>query len=121
MEVLSHLTQNLQLNVLMQKSSELLTNVLRRSLNFWNQNATQLKGRSCNEVTVCRLAEDLLEKESINLPQIIKILGERPFPMKQAIKDYLSEIENREKQEAEQAAKDAAEDQQEDAASQETK
>ena len=42
-----------------------------------------------------RLAEVLLEKESINLPQIIKVLGERPFPMKESLKDYLQEITKR--------------------------
>jgi hypothetical protein len=41
------------------------------------------------------LAELLLEKESINLPQIIKVLGERPFPMKESLKDYLQEITKR--------------------------
>ena len=49
---------------------------------------------------VFRLAELLLAKESINLPQIITVLGERPFPMKEALKDYLREIESRDKLEA---------------------
>ena len=35
------------------------------------------------------LAEELLEHESINLPQIIKVLGDRPFPMKESLKEYL--------------------------------
>jgi len=39
------------------------------------------------------LAEVLLEKESINLPTIMKILGERPFPMKESLKAYLMELE----------------------------
>lgn len=47
----------------------------------------------------CRLAEELLAKESINLPQIIKVLGERPFPMKESLKEYLQELEQRQKQE----------------------
>ena len=46
-------------------------------------------------INLFRLAESLLEHESINLPQIIKVLGERPFEMKESIKDYLREIENR--------------------------
>jgi hypothetical protein len=46
-----------------------------------------------------KLAETLLEKETLNLPQIIEILGERPFPMKETMKDYLVEIEERQKQE----------------------
>ena len=41
------------------------------------------------------LAMELLEKESINLPQIMKILGERPYPLKESIKEYLEELEKR--------------------------
>lgn len=52
----------------------------------------------------CRLAEELLAKESINLPQIIKVLGERPFPMKESLKEYLMELETRQRQEAEREA-----------------
>jgi len=43
------------------------------------------------------LAEELLVHESMNLPKIIKVLGERPFPMKESMKEYLQELENREK------------------------
>lgn len=39
------------------------------------------------------LAKELLEKETINLPQIIKILGDRPFAMKENLKVYLEELE----------------------------
>ncbi len=49
---------------------------------------------------ITNLAERLLEKESISLPQIIEVLGDRPFEMKQSIKDYLSEIVSRQAQEA---------------------
>lgn len=35
------------------------------------------------------LAEELLAKESIGLPDIIKILGDRPFPMKETVREYL--------------------------------
>ena len=41
------------------------------------------------------LAEELLKHESINLPQIINVLGDRPYPLKESIKDYLEELENR--------------------------
>ena len=47
-----------------------------------------------------RLAELLLEKESINLPMIMKVLGERPFPMKESLKEYLTELEARQEVEA---------------------
>ena len=46
------------------------------------------------------LAERLLDKESINLPEIISVIGDRPFPMKESIKNYLSEMRAREQNEA---------------------
>ena len=52
------------------------------------------------------LSEKLLEQESINLPTIIEVLGERPFPMKESLKDYLRELEAR-KESEERAAFDA--------------
>ena len=42
-----------------------------------------------------KLAEALLEKESINLPEIMKVLGDRPYPLKESIKEYLEELEKR--------------------------
>lgn len=42
-----------------------------------------------------KLAEELLEHESINLPQIMKVLGDRPYPLKETIKDYLEELNKR--------------------------
>jgi hypothetical protein len=35
------------------------------------------------------LAEELLAKESIGLPDIVRILGDRPFPMKESVREYL--------------------------------
>lgn len=51
------------------------------------------------------LAEELLEKESLNLPMIIKILGDRPFEMKESVRDYLNELNTRAVKE-EEAKKD---------------
>ena len=50
----------------------------------------------------------LLEKETVNLPQIIEVLGERPFEMKESIKEYLSEIKQREQEQKEVEAAEAA-------------
>lgn len=36
-----------------------------------------------------RLAEQLLEKETLSLPDIVEILGPRPFEMKESLKEYL--------------------------------
>jgi len=44
-----------------------------------------------------RLANELLEKETLDLLDIVRILGERPFPMTESIKDYMKEIEIRKK------------------------
>ena len=56
-----------------------------------------------------RLAEELLAKESINLPSIIKVLGDRPFPMKESLKEYLVELESRSQKEAQRDAQEKAE------------
>jgi|LauGreDrversion4_2_1035121.scaffolds.fasta_scaffold91201_2 hypothetical protein len=48
-----------------------------------------LKGKLMICVTFYSLAEELLAKESIGLPDIIKILGDRPYPMKETVKEYL--------------------------------
>lgn len=42
-----------------------------------------------------KLAERLLEKETISLPDIVEILGQRPFPMKSTLLDYLEELKER--------------------------
>lgn len=41
------------------------------------------------------MAEELLAKESINLPDIVRILGDRPFPLKESIRQYLEELKTR--------------------------
>ena len=51
-----------------------------------------------------RLAQRLLEKETLSLPDIVNVLGPRPYPHKQSILDYLEELRDREKKE-EMAAK----------------
>lgn len=38
------------------------------------------------------LAEELLAKESITLPDLLRILGERPYPLKESIREYLQEL-----------------------------
>ena len=47
------------------------------------------------------LAETLLAKETISLPDIVDILGDRPYPMKESVKEYLEEMINRRKKENE--------------------
>lgn len=55
------------------------------------------------------LAEELLSKESIGLPDIIRILGNRPFPMKESVREYLEEmLERKDKEDKEAAAETPA-------------
>ena len=47
-------------------------------------------------IMICdRMAEELLEKESLTLPDLVRILGDRPFPLKESIREYLQELEER--------------------------
>jgi hypothetical protein len=41
------------------------------------------------------LAERLLEKETLSLPDIVEVLGPRPFDMKDSLKEYLTELRER--------------------------
>ena len=41
------------------------------------------------------LGDTLLEKETINLPQIIEILGERPYGLNESAEKYLTEMVRR--------------------------
>lgn len=43
------------------------------------------------------LAIRLLEKETISLPDIVEILGPRPFPLKDSILEYLDELRERDR------------------------
>lgn len=45
------------------------------------------------------LAKRLLAQEVVSLPDLIEILGERPWPMKETLKEYLEEIKERKKEE----------------------
>ncbi len=56
------------------------------------------------------LAEELLAKESIGLPDIIRILGDRPYPMKETVKEYLQEMLDR-KEKEDKAEEDSAAEQ----------
>lgn len=53
-----------------------------------------------------RLAERLLEKETIALPDIVEVLGPRPYPQKKELLDYLEELKERKKEEEDQQVRD---------------
>lgn len=73
---------------------------MKRKENSW-------RSKFVASLIVHRLAERLLEKESINLPEIIEVIGDRPFEMKESIKNYLNEMRERQEQEAAEAAAEA--------------
>ena len=58
-----------------------------------------------------KLGERLLEKETINLPDIIDVLGERPYGMNETMKEYLVELREREVKEAALKMEEAVEEQ----------
>lgn len=41
------------------------------------------------------LGDTLLEKETIGLPDIIKVLGDRPYGMNETMTEYLEEMQRR--------------------------
>jgi hypothetical protein len=57
-----------------------------------------------------QLAERLLEKETIALPDIVEILGPRPFPLKSSLLEYLEELKERVVEDEEEAAAKKAEE-----------
>ena len=56
------------------------------------------------------LAKKLLEHEVISLPDIIDVLGPRPYPMKESIKEYLEEMERRKSQDNEGVSTEESEE-----------
>lgn len=65
------------------------------------------------------LAKELLEKESLDLLDIVRILGDRPYGTNEAIKEYMREIEIRkqnekEKKKLEEEKKEAKEEDKDD-------
>lgn len=57
-----------------------------------------------------RLGDALLEKETVNLPDIVKVLGQRPFGMNETMTEYLEELNKREEKDKEEALKKENED-----------
>lgn len=62
---------------------------------------------------IALLAEELLAKETLSLPDIVDILGPRPYPVKESVMEYLQELRARkvvvdENTEAEDEKKKAA-------------
>ena len=43
----------------------------------------------------CRLGDSLLLKETMALPDIVEVLGQRPYPLKASLLEYLEELKDR--------------------------
>ncbi len=75
-----------------------------------------------NKDKIIALGDRLLEKETLNLPDIMEILGKRPFGMNETMTKYLEELQEREKQaESMKADESDAESDQEEEAEEEKK
>tara|TARA_B110000305_G_C19264906_1_gene551418 strand:- start:67 stop:312 length:246 start_codon:yes stop_codon:yes gene_type:complete len=59
------------------------------------------------------LGDALLEKETVNLPDIIEVLGTRPFGMNEVMEEYLSELKARDLKDKEEALKKEDEEKEE--------
>ena len=51
------------------------------------------------------MAELLLKKETVNLVDIVGVLGERPFPLKESLREYLTELRERQEHEKDEEGK----------------
>lgn len=76
-------------------------NAMKKPKNSLNLKRTLLRSKLFSWLKLYRLAEELLDKESITLPDIIRVLGDRPFPLKESIREYLHELEERQQKEEE--------------------
>lgn len=83
------------------------------------ENCFLIKKTSCKSKTITvtndqyRLGETLLQKETLALPDIVEVLGQRPYPLKASILEYLEELKERrvdEKAQEDAAAKIAEEE-----------
>ena len=72
-------------------------------------------------VDLCRLAEELLEKETLSLPDIVDVLGQRPYPIKESVVEYMQELRARKDQETEIAEQEKKAEEEHKAAMEATK
>ena len=57
-----------------------------------------------------KLADKLMEKETINLPDIIGVLGDRPYGMSETLMEYLTEMKTKQAQDLEKVKEREAEE-----------
>ncbi len=86
-------------------------------INHRRKEATHCKVSFFFGLLGCRLAEALLEKETLARPDIVEIMEARPYPYKATILEYLEELKLRDVEDKEAEVKkteDAAKAQEED-------
>ena len=59
-------------------------------------------------LNIYRLGETLLQKETMALPDIVEVLGQRPYPLKESLLEYLEELKERKVEEEKIAKEDEA-------------
>jgi len=82
-----------------EKTNKIIDDEVRRVLNEQYANCKKILAERKDIIE--KLAERLLEKETLSLPEIVEIMGPRPFPLKETLKDYLQELTERQKEEEE--------------------
>lgn len=76
-----------------EKTAKVIDDEISRIINERYQACKQLLHDK--KETIEKLAEELLDKETLSLPDIVEILGPRPFPLKESVQDYLQELKDR--------------------------
>lgn len=54
-----------------------------------------------NKDLLTKLSDKLLEKETLDILEIIDILGKRPYPLPENIEHYINEVKQKEKEKKE--------------------
>ena len=70
-------------------------NVTKKLKLFWQRNKSLSISNDNYFVLIYlynSLAEELLKKETINLTDILRVLGDRPYPLKENVREYLEEL-----------------------------
>ena len=81
-------------------------NAMHRQESFSSQRKKRFKSKYLVILMLnYRLAELLLKKETVNLIDIVGVLGERPFPLKESLREYLTELRERQVHEKEEGEK----------------
>jgi len=82
-----------------QATNRIIDQEIHRIVNERYAAAKQLLSEHKDKIEL--LAEKLLEKETLSLPDIVDTLGDRPYPIKESVIEYLQELRQREEKSGE--------------------